>query len=223
MDIDTAEAGGVSVRARLIRAADAEIAARGSDVAFSMEVIAKRAGVSRATAFRQLGSTSEVMVQVALLRAQRHLAAVSRVMEIKAGAFAKIEAALIYTARELPTDASIATLIDNGSASVHEPRVHQAALDIMGPVLREGQRTGEIREDVVTDDLVDFLVEQTYLAAREIDRSEAAVRRRFRLFIAPALESRGNVDGALLSYAREAQHAVSVAAEALANVSHHVR
>ena len=54
-----------SVKARLIRDADDEIAACGTD-ALQMEAVAKRAGVSRATAFRQLGNISEVLVQVAV-------------------------------------------------------------------------------------------------------------------------------------------------------------
>jgi AcrR family transcriptional regulator len=180
-----------SVKARLIRAADAEIAEFGPD-ALQMEAVAKRAGVSRSTAFRQLHSLSEVLIQVALLRSQRHIAALRDLMSTEAGVFAKIEVALIYNARELPTDPSIAALIARHSAALHDPRVHEISLEVLGPVLREGQRRGEIRIDVHLDDLVDYLVEQTWLAAEEIDRSEEAVRKRFRQFVIPALEG---VDG----------------------------
>ena len=51
----------------------------------TLEEVAARAGVSRATAFRQLGSVSEMLVQVALLRARRHVAAVESVMAAKTG------------------------------------------------------------------------------------------------------------------------------------------
>src|SRR5690606_16734071 len=132
-----------------------------------MEAIAKRAGVSRATAFRQLGSVSELLVQVALLRARRHVAEVQTLMAAKTGAFAKLEAAMIYTTRELPTDPSISALIAQHSASVHDPHVHRVAVDAVGHVLEEGQRNGEVREDLEIDELVDFLVEQTYIAAEE--------------------------------------------------------
>jgi AcrR family transcriptional regulator len=207
-----------TVRSRLIRAADAEIADHGiNDV--RMEAIARRAGVSRATAFRQLGSLSEVLVQVALLRSQRHITAVHELMKCKTGAFAKVEAALIYTARELPTDPSITALIAQHSASIHDPRVHAAAVGVMGPVLREGQRNGEIRTDVGLDELIDFLVEQTYLAAEEIDRSEEPVRKRFRHFVAPALEARDMSRGELLSRTREVEDAISSATEALQNLA----
>jgi AcrR family transcriptional regulator len=222
MEASVLETDDGSVKARLIRAADAEFAARGVDVPVPMEAIAKRAGVSRATAFRQLGSAAEVLTQVALLRSQRHVAAVRELMGARIGAFAKVEAALIYTARELPTDSSIAALIERGSASIHEPRVHRVAVDVMGPVLQEGQRAGEIRTDVEMDDLIDFLVEQTYLAAGEIDRSEAVVRKRFRLFVAPVLEARGHISGEILSHTREVQRAVSAAAEAVEGLSRHL-
>jgi AcrR family transcriptional regulator len=211
-----------SVKARLIRAADAEIAESGPD-ALQMEAVAKRAGVSRATAFRQLGSIAEVVLQVALLRSQRHVATVRTLMDGHTGTFAKIEAALTYTVRELPTDPSIAALIAQHSASVHDPRVHQASMDLLGPVLREGQRHGEVRTDLKLDELVDFLVEQTYLAAEELDRSEDAVRKRFRQFVIPALEARCGCGGEFVSRIREVDQAVSTAQEALDDLAQKLR
>lgn len=203
-----------TVKDRLIRAADAEIASRGIN-AVQMEVVAKIAGVSRATAFRQLGSVSEMLVQVALLRARRHVTAVEGMMATKTGVFAKLEAALVYTARELPLDPSISALIAQHSASVHDPRVHQVAVDAMGPVLDEGQRNGEVRTDVGIDEMVDFLVEQTYLAAEEIRRSDDETRRRFRHFIIPGLAAPGGSGGENVSRTMEVEDAVGVAIEAL--------
>ena len=207
-----------SVWVRLIRAADVEVCEHGVD-GLRMEAVAQRAGVSRATAFRQMGSVSELLIQVALLRAERHIQAVHHLVRTKNGTFAKIEAALIYTARELPTDPAIVALIASHSASVHHPLVHESAVRVMGPVLEEGQRRGEIRTDIDLDDLIDFLVEQTYLAAEEIDRSEASARKRFRQFMTPALEAKGGLGGEFLSHANEVEQAVSAATEALANLS----
>jgi AcrR family transcriptional regulator len=205
--------GDGSVKTRLVQAAEAEIAERGID-GLQMDSVAKRAGVSRATAFRQLGNMAEVLIQVALLRAQRHIEAVDRLMSAKTGAFAKIEAALVYTARELPTDPTIAAMMAQHSASVHDPRVHQAAVGIMGPVLEEGRRNGEIRTDIGVDELIDFLVEQTYLAAEEIDRSPETVRKRFRHFVIPAVETRSG-GGELVSRARQVAEVVTAAQDAL--------
>ena len=211
-----------TVRGRLIKAADAEIAAHGIN-AVQMDVIAKRAGVSRATAFRQLGNIAEVLVQVALLRARRHVAAVDALMAQRTGVFSKLEEALVYVARELPTDPTISALIARHSASVHDPRVHEVAMGVMSPVLDEGQRNGEVRGDLPIDELVDFLVEQTYLAAEELDRSEDAVRRRFRHFVAPALEARDGSGGEYLSSTREVEQALTVAIDALGELARHLR
>jgi AcrR family transcriptional regulator len=211
-----------SVKDRLIRAADAEIAARGIN-AVQMELVARNAGVSRATAFRQLGSVSEMLVQVALLRARRHVSQVVAIMAAKTGVFAKIEAALVYTAQELPSDPSISALIAQHAESVHDPRVHQVAVDAMGPVLREGQHSGEVRTDIEVDEMVDFLVEQTYLAAEEIDRSEGEVRRRFRHFIIPGLAASNGSGGEHVSRTMEVQEAVGTAIEALSNLSDQLR
>jgi AcrR family transcriptional regulator len=214
--VDTTFGDDGTVRDRLIRAADREIAVRGTN-GVQMEVVAKIAGVSRATAFRQLGSVSEMLVQVALLRARRHVAAVEALMATKTGVFAKLEAALVYTAHELPSDPSIAALIAQHADSVHDPRVHRVAVDVMGPVLDEGQRSGQIRIDIDIDEMVDFLVEQTYLAAEEIDRSEDEVRRRFRHFIIPGLAAPEGFGGERVSRTMEVQDAVTMAIEALNN------
>ena len=220
--VDTALGDDGTIRDRLIRAADREIVARGTN-GVRMEVIAKIAGVSRATAFRQLGSVSEMLVQVALLRARRHVAAVEALMATKTGVFAKLEAALLYTARELPSDPSISALIAQHAASVHDPRVHQVAVDVMGPVLDEGQRSGQVRNDIDIDEMVDFLVEQTYLAAEEIDRSEAEVRRRFRHFVIPGLAAPKGFGGEHVSRTMEVQDAVTMAIEALNNLADQMR
>jgi AcrR family transcriptional regulator len=220
VDITSREDG--TVKDRLIRAADAEIEERGI-AGVQMEIIARNAGVSRATAFRQLGSVSEMLVQVALLRARRHTAAVAALMATKAGAFAKLEAAMVYTTRELPTDPSISALIAQHSASVHDPYVHRVAVDAVGPALEEGRRNGEIRDDLEIDELVDFLVEQTYVAAEELDRSADEVRRRFRHFIVPALAASGGPGGERVSRTREVEEAVETAIGALSNLSDHLR
>jgi AcrR family transcriptional regulator len=211
-----------TVKDRLIKAADAEITSRGHHTV-QMEVVAKIAGVSRATAFRQLGSVSEMLLQVALLRARRHMTAVEAVMATKTGVFAKLEAALVYTAREMPSDPSIAALIAQHSESVHDPRVHQVAVESIGPVLDEGQRSGQVRTDLEIGEMVDFLVEQSYLAAEEIDRSEDEVRRRFRHFVIPGLAASDGSSGEHVSRTMEVENAVGVAIEALSNLADQLR
>jgi AcrR family transcriptional regulator len=203
-----------TVKARLARAADAEIAAHGVD-GLQMEAVAKRAGVSRATAFRQMGSIAEVLVQVALLRLQTHITRMLMLIDAKPTVFSKLEAVVVYATREFPADPAIAALIARHSACVNDRRVHQHAIDLVGAVLREGQLRGEVRTDLAIDDLVDFLVEQTYFAAEDVNRSEDSVRKRFRHFVTPALEARGCCGGEHLSRVTEVEHAVAATREAL--------
>jgi len=65
--------------------------------------------------------------------------------------------------------------------------------------------------------MVDFLVEQTYLAAEEIDRSDDEVRRRFRHFVTPGLAAPKGLGGEHVSRTMEVQGAVTTAIEALTN------
>lgn len=203
-----------SVKGRLIQAADDEISEFGLEC-LQMDAVARRAGVSRATAFRQLGTISEVVVQVALLRSDRHRATLKQLMETRVGVFAKLEAAVVFSARELPTDPSIAALIARHSASAQDPRVRSRAMDALGQVLRDGQHNGEIRTDLPLDELVDYVVEQTYLAAEDAHRSEEAARKRFHHFVIPALSSRGVCSGEYTSRITEVEAAAAAMSEAL--------
>jgi AcrR family transcriptional regulator len=205
-----------TVRERLVRAADDEIAASGN-AAPKIEVVAGRAGVSRATAYRQLGTISEMLVQVALLRARRHVQAAESLMAEQGGVLAKFEAALVYATRELPRDPTMSTLIAHHSRSIHDARVLDVALALTGPVLQAGVRNGDVRRDVSIADLARFLVEQTYLAAGQRDRSEEAVAYRFRHFITPVLTGRGG-PGDCVSPTEECEGVMLTAMEAVENL-----
>jgi AcrR family transcriptional regulator len=177
-----------SARDRLIEAADLELAEFGS-LTGRFEAVARRAGVSRATAYRQLGSIAELLTQVGLRRAEKYLAGLRDVMDREEGALAKIEAAMIFGARELPNDPIVLALVSR-PGSVVDPEVHRMATDLMGTALLHGQRSGQVRTDIEIDLVIEYLFEQSYLATHAIDRSAAAVRRRFRLFIEPVIAPR---------------------------------
>jgi AcrR family transcriptional regulator len=180
-----------TVRDRLIAAADDELAENGS-LTGRFEAVAHRAGVSRATAYRQLGSVSELLTQVGLRRSEKYVAGLREVMEGEDGALEKIEAALIYSARELPNEPIVLDLISRHSASVVDPEVYELITDVMGPPLTAGQATGELRDDIDLESVLEYLIEQSYLATHAPDRSGWAVRRRFRLFIEPAIAPKTN-------------------------------
>lgn len=175
-----------SVRERLIRAADEEMRAHGTASA-TMAAVATRAGVSRATAFRQLGGIREMIVQVGLRRAQHHIERTRARIGAHDDVFAMMEDVIAYNARELPEDPVIVALVAQHSASARHPDIRAVTTTVAEPVLRAGQQAGLIRTDVPLPDLVDFLIEQTFLATEDPQHSEAAARLRFRRFVAPAL------------------------------------
>jgi AcrR family transcriptional regulator len=177
-----------AVRDRLITAADDELAEHGS-LTGRFEDVAHRAGVSRATAYRQLGSISELLTQVGLRRSEKHTALVRELMGREGDALSKIEAAMIYSARELPNEPIVLDLISRRSAALVDPEVRRLITDVLAPALAAGQASGEIRTDLDRDAMIEYLTEQCYLATQAADRSAAAVRRRFRCFIAPCLTS----------------------------------
>lgn len=184
-----AKAKSWTTRERLIWAADDELTEQGS-LTGRFDAVARRAGVSRATAYRQIGSVSELLKQVGLLRSQKHVDRLSEVMACTHGALAKIEVAMIYSARELPAEPVVLKLIAHQSESRLDPEVRRLINSVLSPVLVEGQCSGEIRRDLHFECVMHYLAEQSYLAALEPDRSEEAVRERFKTFVEPAITPR---------------------------------
>jgi AcrR family transcriptional regulator len=180
------------VRDRLITAADDELAEHGT-LCGRFEAVAHRAGVSRATAYRQLGSIAELLTQVGLRRSEKHTAVVTELMARERGSLAKIEVSMIYSARELPNEPIVLDLLARRSAAIVDPEVRRLIIGVLAPILTTGQASGEIRTDIDRDLIVEYLTEQCYLVTQAADRSETAVRRRFRCFIAPCLKPPGAV------------------------------
>jgi AcrR family transcriptional regulator len=175
-----------NVRDRLIVAADEELAEFGT-LTGRFEAVAHRAGVSRATAYRQLGSVTELVTQVGIRRARKYLAGLQDVMNREAGALAKLEAALIYGAQVLPDDPIVMHLIARQFTSGRDPEVFEMINEMVLPTVAAGQRCGELRGDVDADAIIDYIVEQSYFATHARDRSAGAVSTRFRLFVEPAI------------------------------------
>ena len=59
--------------------------------------------------------------------------------------------------------------------------------EMVRPTIADGQHSGELRSDVDIDAIIDYIVEQSYFATHAQDRSVRAVKKRFRLFIEPAI------------------------------------
>jgi AcrR family transcriptional regulator len=178
-------AGTDAIRERLIEAGDAVLEEHGT-LAGRMGAVARRAGVSRATAYRHLGSIAELSIQVGLRRARKYVTGMQEAMDRTCGALTKIEAAMIYAARELPEEPVVLELVSRPGAPV-DPEVRALIDEIMTPVLIEGRRNGDIRTDISLRAVIDHLTEHSYLATHATDRSADAVRQRVRDFVTPAL------------------------------------
>jgi AcrR family transcriptional regulator len=189
MGSDLAQVQSDTVRDRLIQAADEELAEFGT-LTGRFESVAHRAGVSRATAYRQLGSVTELLTQVGVRRARKYLVGLQEVMDRETGAMAKLEASLVHGAQVLPDDPIVMRLIARQFTSGRDPEVFEMIDEMVLPTVQEGQRCGELRGDVECDAIIDYIVEQSYFATHGRDRSVEAVSRRFRLFIEPAISAR---------------------------------
>lgn len=171
-----------SVRTRLVRAADEEMQIQGT-TAVTMAAVAERAGVSRATAFRQLGSTPRMIIVVGIHRARNHIARTREIIAAQPDIFAKIENVLVYTTRELPEDPVIRELVAQRSAAVLDEDIRSLTDEITGPVLLVSQAAGVVRTAAGTSMHPNAELEHALSAAADAIATarDAAVRIRCRL------------------------------------------
>ena len=134
-----------------------------------------------------MGSVAALLTQVGVWRARIYLAGLQEVMDREADALGKLEVALIYGAQVLPDDPIVKSMIARQFTSGRDPEVYAMINEMVMPTVAAGQRCGEIRGDVDTGLIIDYIVEQSYFATHAHDRSVQAVKKRFRLFIEPAI------------------------------------
>jgi AcrR family transcriptional regulator len=204
------------LRDRLIRAADVWLRHHGVDQ-LSIEAVAAAARVSRATAFRKLGGRDQLVVAVALARSDRFTSECATEMARHVGAFAKLEAAFLYLVRELPNDPIIREAFAIKAVGDFGPEADAIANATLGPAIEAGRAAGEVRDDVPIDEIVRWTVEQLYLAVSQTDRSPAALIKRVRTYLTPALSAHraDQVSGSIRSRIDSLEHALESARVAL--------
>jgi AcrR family transcriptional regulator len=205
-----------SVRDHLIQTADVWLHRHRVDQ-LSIEAVAAAAGISRATAFRKLGGRDQLVLAVALARSDRFVRECAAEMARHVGTFAKLEAAFLYLVRELPNDPIIREFLALTPGGDIGPEADAIANATLGPVIEAGRAVGEVRDDVPTDEIVHWTVEQLYLAVLRVDRSPAAVVKRVRSFLTPALSAQRNREfsGSIGSRIASLDFALEQAREAL--------
>ncbi|MUL65983.1 hypothetical protein BOO86_16015 [Mycobacterium sp. CBMA 234] len=215
-----------TVRDRLISAADAALRKNGVD-SMTVEAVAQTAGISRATAFRQLGKREDMIVAVGVQRAADYARRCAVEMAGAATASEKLHVAFQFLVRELPEDPVMRAVVTVRTAADLTIDVHDLLAETFGPVVDTGRVSGEIRADVPAEQVILWIVEQLYLAIQQPDRDPVAVRDRLRLFVFPALAPtavasassasvRAHVDG-LAAALQDAERAVSALREELAD------
>jgi AcrR family transcriptional regulator len=205
-----------SVRDRLIRTADAWLD-RHEVSELSIEAIAAAARVSRATAFRKLGGRDQLVVAVALARSDRFTRECATEMARHVGVFAKLEAAFLYLVGALPNDPIARELFALKPAGDFGPEADAIANTTLGPAIEAGRAAGEVRDDVPIEEIVHWTVEQLYLAVVQTDRSPAAVVKRVRTYLTPALSAHrtDQLSGSIRSRVESLDSALDQAREAL--------
>jgi AcrR family transcriptional regulator len=175
-----------SVLDRLVSAADTALLDVDID-AVTIQAVAVAAGVSRATAFRHMGTREDMIVAVAMLRGARYARTCAIEMDRCTSVFDKIETAYLYLTRELLDDPVMRALFMVQTAADIGDEASELAMATLGPVIDQGRANGIIRTDVSAERIMAWIVEQLYLAIQQTDRTDAAVRERVRLFLIPAL------------------------------------
>jgi AcrR family transcriptional regulator len=203
-----------SLVAPLVRVADLALRT-GSVDSVTIDTVAAQAGVSRATAFRQLGRRDDMIVAVALLRAGEYTKVCIEEMDREFGTFAKIEAGFLYLVQVLPADPVMNELLVIRTAAELDVDAHDLATALLGPVFERGRLDGQVRVDVPMSDIVTWTLEQLYLAMQQRDRSEEVIRKRVRAFLTPALSVRGRPDDAVRAHADKVAAALESAQRAL--------
>ncbi|HEY2832593.1 MAG TPA: hypothetical protein VGJ14_09220 [Sporichthyaceae bacterium] len=184
-----------ATRERLIDAARALLTA--GEVPPTMENVARTADVSRATAYRAVSGVPEILQAVTERALERHRNTVADLVSRERDAVAKIEATVVYTVTEVRADEALAHLIPSTGLAGHD-FLRGMGFAFVDPILRVGQDNGEIRADIGTGTITDWILD-CYVGGtsyRTFTAKEA--RTLFRTFFAPALRpARSPVAGEL--------------------------
>lgn len=181
-----AEAGVGTVRERLDRALLDYLASLPVDDIsdITVDAVAQLAGVSRATAYRYLGSRDDLLYRAAIALAQAHLASCAAILNRTRTVAERIEESFAYTVRETQADQRLQKLLHSPRATAIDEAVRSMAADLMKPAVCAGQQDGQVRTDVSADDLIMWMIEQLYVVDR-VCRTEDAARQWVRRFVIP--------------------------------------
>ena len=153
----------------------------------TIDVVARAAGVSRATAYRHLGTREELRFRAATMLAQTHVQRCVDLLDQSHGAPAKIEEAFAYTARESARDPLLQVLLLESTRTTGiDDAIRSLSDQSTAPVIATGQVNGEIRSDLSVDAIISWLVEQIHVMLR-LGHDDVSARTWVRTFVLPSL------------------------------------
>jgi AcrR family transcriptional regulator len=195
---DYASIASATVRERLDAALLEHLASlTGHDLGeITVDAVAQEAGVSRATAYRYLGSRDDLLYRSALLLAQGHMGRCLEILDRTPTVAARLEEAFAYTVRETAQDALLQLLLRSARAESIDEALRVMTVDLFKDAVRVGQADGQVRTDVTAEELIAWQVEQLYVVFR-LRLDEQAARLWVRRFMVPALRPPGGNDAGL--------------------------
>jgi len=141
----------------------------------TMSQIAKQTGIGRATLYKYFPDVESILAAWHERHVAAHLEHLTKVRDQAGTPGERLEAVLQAYALityKRPQGNELATLVHRGE---HHARAERHLRDLIGDLLAQAARTGDIRDDVAPDELAGFCLHA--VAAAATLPSEAAVRR----------------------------------------------
>jgi AcrR family transcriptional regulator len=167
----------------------------------SVDAVAQAAGVSRATAYRYLGSRDELLYRAAIMLAQAHMGRCAELLARAPSVADRLEEAFAYTVREARGDELLQVLLRSPRAQAIDEALREMTRDLFADAVRAGQEDGQVRTDVSAEELIAWQVEQLYVVVR-LTLDEEQARTYVRRFMVPSLRPPGEAAGGLKPHVR---------------------
>jgi AcrR family transcriptional regulator len=166
-----------------------------------VEAVAQVAGVSRATAYRYLGSRDEVLYRAAIMLAEAHMERCAEILSRTPTVASRLEEAFAYTVRETTGDVLLQLLLQSPRAEAIDAALRAMTGDLFSSAVRAGQDDGQVRTDISAEELIAWQVEQLYVVVR-LSLDEEQARLYVRRFMVPALGPPGETAAGVKPQAR---------------------
>jgi AcrR family transcriptional regulator len=152
----------------------------------NIEQIAQLAGVSRATAYRHFGDQQGLLHDAAIRLARHHTDVLKAKIANKRTVSAVLQESFANTASSMGEDPLLRMMLTSKRTAAIAGAIRSLGMEVLGPPIRKGRLTGQVRTDITTEEVVTWLSEMQYAAIR-LDLDEEAARAWVRTYILPAL------------------------------------